>query len=75
MVVSIIKIRVRKQCELLNITRSNLYYSKKTRRNEGELTQEIIEIYEQYPIYGYRRITAMLHRKGVIVNRKSDQGT
>jgi putative transposase len=68
-----VKPSVRKQCKLISLNRSNLYYSKKTRQDEGELTQEIMEIYEKYPIYGYRRITAMLHKKGVIVNRKRVQ--
>jgi putative transposase len=47
-----------------------LYYQAKTRPNEAELCQELMEIYERYPMYGYRRITAMLRRKGIMVNRK-----
>jgi len=73
LVVSGSKISVRKQCELLNIARSNLYYSKKSRPGEAEVAQEVIEIYEKYPIYGYRRITEILRRNGVIVNRKRVQ--
>ena len=73
MVVSASKISVRKQCELLNIARSNLYYSKKSRPGEAEVAQEVMEIYEKYPIYGYRRITEILRRNGVIVNRKRVQ--
>lgn len=73
MVVSGSKISVRKQCELLNIARSNLYYSKKSRPGEAEVAQEVMEIYEKYPIYGYRRITEILRRNGVIVNRKRVQ--
>jgi putative transposase len=33
----------------------------------------IAEIYSNYPIYGYRRITAILHRQGVVVDRKAVQ--
>ena len=32
-----------------------------------------MEIYESYPIYGYRRITIMLKRKGILVNKKKVQ--
>jgi putative transposase len=32
-----------------------------------------MEIYERYPIYGYRRITAMLNRKGFLINKKKVQ--
>jgi putative transposase len=68
-----VKPSIRKQCKLIALNRSNLYYTKKTRQDEGELTQEIMEIYEKYPIYGYRKITEMLRRKGVVVNRKRVQ--
>lgn len=55
---------------MLPVTRSNLYYKQVTRLGEVELCQEIREVYEQYPIYGYRRITSILRRKGFIVNKK-----
>lgn len=32
-----------------------------------------MEIYEKYPIYGYRRITAILRRQGLKVNKKRTQ--
>jgi len=73
LVIKGLELSVRKQCKLLSFARSNLYYSKKPRQGESELCQEIMEIYEKYPIYGYRRITAILRRKGVLVNRKRVQ--
>lgn len=63
------EISVRRQCRLLNVTRSNVYYPSQA-RNNSELCQEIMEIYEKYPIYGYRRITAILRRKGILINKK-----
>lgn len=66
-------ISLRQQCKLLDINRSSLYYLKKTRQNESELCQEIAEVYERYPFYGYRRITAMLRRKGILINKKKVQ--
>lgn len=52
------------------MNRSNLYYKHRTRPGESELCQEIVEIYQHYPFYGYRRITAILNRQGVEVNKK-----
>jgi len=37
---------------------------------EDDITQQIIDIAEHNPRYGYRRITATLHRKQMIVNHK-----
>jgi putative transposase len=61
---------LRRQCELLSVTRSNLYYKRIARIGEAELCQEICEIYERYPFYGYRRITSILRRKSIIANKK-----
>lgn len=38
--------------------------------DEAALTAEIVALATQYGRYGYRRITAMLHRAGWMVNRK-----
>lgn len=64
---------IRRQCELLKVSRSRLYYLSQAKINDSELCQEIMELYESYPIYGYRRITAMLRRKEVLVNKKKVQ--
>jgi putative transposase len=32
-----------------------------------------MEIYEKYPIYGYRRMAAMLSRAGYLINKKKVQ--
>lgn len=63
------KIGIRRQSKLLRINRSSLYI-KSSRRDDSELCNEIAEIYSNYPIYGYRRITAILNRTGYNVNHK-----
>lgn len=53
----------RRQCELLSIHRSLIYYVPvpETALNL-ELMREIDEIHLQFPFYGYRRMTAVLNR-------------
>lgn len=63
------KISIRRQSELLSVNRSSLYITRH-RRDDGELCNIISEIYSNHPIYGYRRITAMLARTGYNVNHK-----
>ena len=63
------ELSIRRQSKLLDINRSSLYI-KHHDRNDSYLCNLIIEVYSSYPIYGYRRITAMLQRHGEIVNKK-----
>lgn len=49
-----------------------MYYEKKL-SDDHKLREEIDRIYEQTPIYGYRRITVALREKGSIVNHKKVQ--
>ncbi len=68
------RLSVSRQCQLLQINRSSYYYRV---REESlctiSLMNEIRDIWEQYPFFGYRRITAMLKRSGIRVNRKRIQ--
>jgi putative transposase len=61
---------LRRKTELLKVTRSKLYYQPKARPNEDKIIEKILDIYEAHPIYGYRRMTAILRRQGVIINHK-----
>jgi putative transposase len=61
---------VRKQCDLLGIARSNLYYHHAPTVDETILANEIHEIWLAMPYYGYRRITAELCRRGYGINHK-----
>ena len=41
--------------------------------DEPRLVQRIVELASRFGRYGYRRITALLHREGWMVNRKRVQ--
>ena len=62
------KVSIRRQCELLGITRSVLYY---TRRGPGgcdlAVMRLIDEQYTRTPFYGVERMTAWLRRTGIVV--------
>lgn len=63
------KLSVRRQSQLLLLNRSSLYLQPKI-KDDSYLCNLIVEIYSNYPMYGYRRITAILRREGTKVNRK-----
>ena len=67
------QLSVRRQSELLKINRSMLYYEESDKMENFVLSNKIAEIYSSYPIYGYRRITAMLVRENIEVNHKRVQ--
>jgi len=60
-----------KQCEVLSINRSSLYYHSTPyiERCNKNLINEIIQIYELLPFYGYRRISLELKRRGFIARK------
>ena len=61
------------QCRL-KVTRSRLYYRKKSVPEEDiSLMNEIREIFTEYPFYGYRRIHATLLQRGYTHNRKKTE--
>ncbi len=56
----------------MELNRSHLYYQPAAPAAEDlALKRRIDEIYTATPFYGIRRITAQLHREGVIVNHKA----
>lgn len=61
---------VRKQCSLLGVSRSNIYYCPEAPPDEAMLANEIHEIWLDMPVYGYRKITKELQRRGYKVNHK-----
>lgn len=68
------KLSVRRQCELLEINRSTLYYKEKLPSiDDVELLNLIRDVWCRYPFYGYRRITKELRGMGNKVNRKRVQ--
>lgn len=64
------RLSIRRQCGLLAINRSNMYYEPAPAKDDTELANEIHELWLEMPFYGYRRITAELHRRGYQVNHK-----
>ncbi|MFZ5535567.1 MAG: IS3 family transposase [Patescibacteria group bacterium] len=65
------EISIVKQCNLLGINRSSLYYNSTPyiERCDKNLINEIIRIYELLPFYGYRRIILELQRRGFIAGK------
>ena len=65
---------MRRQCELLGLSRSSLYYDPIPESEENlRLMRRIDELYLDRPYYGSRRMTAVLQREGHQINRKRVQ--
>jgi putative transposase len=63
------------QAELLSLSRSSLYYEPVgPSAKEIAIKHRIDEIYTQHPIYGSRRMTAVLCREGWSISRPTVQG-
>jgi len=66
---------VKTQAALLSLNRSSLYYPPALpSAEEVAIKHRIDQIYTQYPFYGSRRITAVLHRE-MTINRKAVNAT
>lgn len=65
------RISIKKQCELLDLNRSSLYYQEQQETEENIKIMGLIdEIYTELPYYGSPRITAELKRRGQSINHK-----
>ena len=60
----------RRACKVLGQPRSTQRYEPVAAAYEQELTAVIVELASQYGRYGYRRIGALLRRRGWAVNHK-----
>lgn len=59
-----------KQCKLLKISRSSLYYAPRGMNAETlELMNEIDRVFTKYPFFGSRQIAAYLPRNGFHAGR------
>ncbi|CAN5272714.1 hypothetical protein BH11CYA1_BH11CYA1_50570 [soil metagenome] len=68
------KLSVRRQCEILNINRSSLFYKKADEDAQDlELMTLIDKQYLKTPFFGSRRMTHHLRKEGFQVNRKRVQ--
>ena len=66
-----IDIGIGRQCELLGLHRSGLYYAPTPESEDNLCYMRLLD--EQYlktPFYGIRRVTRWLNKKGYKVNRK-----
>ena len=65
---------MRRQCEILGVNRSTLYYkSVRPDPEELELMRRIDELHLELPFYGSRRIAQELRARGLVANRKRVQ--
>ena len=63
-----------RQCQLLGVSRSSLYYrAKGTSQQDLSLMRELDRQYLETPFYGSRRMRASLERQGMPVSRKRVQ--
>jgi putative transposase len=59
----------RHACKLLDLDRASYRYEPQPDRN-AELREKLVELAKQKPRYGYRRLWALLERRGWVVNHK-----
>jgi putative transposase len=65
------EISIRRQCELLGLSRAGLYYQPVDASEENlQLMRLLDEQYTRTPFYGSRKMTEWLRTKGFAVNRK-----
>jgi putative transposase len=59
----------RRACGLLGVWRSSCRYERKPDRNE-KLREQLVELAQQRPRFGYRRLSILLSREGQHINHK-----
>jgi putative transposase len=65
---------MRRQCEILGVNRSSLYYENVgPNAEELELMRRIDELHLEFPFYGSRSIARELRAQGLVANRKRVQ--
>jgi putative transposase len=74
MIISDHALSIRKQCNILDINRSSLYYCPEEDFNDYVIMNLISEIHQKFPYYGYRKIHWHLnHYENQKINRKKVQ--
>jgi putative transposase len=69
-----LELSMRRQCELLRVCRSSLYYqSAPVGLDELNLMRKLDELHLRYPFYGSRKLTQALKQEGLDINRKCIQ--
>jgi putative transposase len=68
------ELSVRRQCQLLGLNRSSVYYEPATETAENRRLMRLIDQeYTAHPFYGSRKMTEWLVAQGEVVNRKRVQ--
>ena len=68
------EVSMRRQCELVGVNRSSLYYEAvEPDAEELAVMRRIDEIHLKYPFFGSRKIARMMKEEGLQVNRKRVQ--
>jgi transposase InsO family protein len=60
-------------CRALGLARSSYYRNSTVRLESRQLHGQIVELSQEHPRYGYRRVTALLRREGQKINAKRVQ--
>src|SRR5260221_1284351 len=60
-------------CRAIGLARSSLYRASQASEERRKMQSRIIDLSEQNPRYGYRRVTALLRREGAKKNTKRVQ--
>jgi putative transposase len=64
---------VRRQCELLQLSRSGLYRPTPTAEEDLALCSELDKLHLEFPAFGSRKLSRLLRTQGKTVNRKRVQ--
>ena len=65
------QLSIRRQCEIISLNRSSLYYERIGLSKEDQsILEEMDKIYLDFPIYGSRRMSRELKRRGFKVSRQ-----
>ena len=67
------EISLSRQCELINLNRTNLYYKPIVNQKEIEIKNQIQSIYEEIPCYGYIKVYKQLLEDGFSVSPNTVQ--
>ena len=65
------RVSLRHQCELLDLCRSSYYYEPCPETPENlALMRRLDQMHLEHPVYGSRKLTVLLRRAGLAINRK-----
>ena len=67
------RLSVVQQCELLQLSRSSLYYIPVVNKNKESIKKEIESIFEEIPIYGAKKVHCQLLENGFTVSLNTVQ--